>query len=184
MQWNVINAEGFESRRRTDACRSSLRGDTKLTWLFPTSSFHKCLMFSTPASVVRELPLQMRICKCSYWGTWNKVTKTKESPISRWNLSQELLPIAHGQNSIQVVVIRFFPFLTAHRGNRFHALKKIFAKNTGESLPAMNTPLSVDMQERDNTFVWWQQKIFIFHYWHTNGAIQSTNRFSVYSFLD
>jgi hypothetical protein len=35
------------------------------------------LICSTPANVVNELPLQIRICKCSYWGTWNKVTKTK-----------------------------------------------------------------------------------------------------------
>lgn len=79
-RWNVTNAEGFESTiRKTDEHR--LIADQKLTWLFPTSSFHKCLMFSTPASVVKELPLQMRICKYSYWGTWNKVTTTKESQI-------------------------------------------------------------------------------------------------------
>ena len=41
----------------------------------------------------------------------------------------------------------------------------------------------IDERERENTFVWRQQSIFLFHYWLTTRQMQSTNRFSFYSFL-
>ncbi len=73
----MINVGDFESIILGKDWIEYLKTKFNNTWLFPTSSFHNFLICSTPANVVKELPLQIRICKCSYWGTWNKVTKSK-----------------------------------------------------------------------------------------------------------
>lgn len=86
----MINVEYFESIQYEKFVYFYFhRNKILFTWLFPTSSFHKCFICSTPANVVNEFPLQLSTCKYSYWGTWNKVTrKDMKTLFQKQNLAE------------------------------------------------------------------------------------------------